>query len=512
MESLSSSVDAARIAWTDGSAALLSLTPVQEGMRRARLRNWKKGRRSVDLAARRLGKSHGYVADVDAFARGNADSLQKYAASTSISVRDFILPIFRAVLEDCPKDLQPIWNEQRGEMLYRNGSVVMIHGCDTVEKAWRLRGMSCDRAFVDEAAFIKLLEYVCESILIPQLMTTDGHIQLGSSAPDTPAAPYVAYLCHAAGFDEVDLSRLNALPSGDHGTLVKRVLYDATHIPRDRIDEFVNEAGGKHSTTARREYFCEVVIDESRAVVPEIAHGADQIFLDVDIVPEHRAKYVGWDTGHLDLTIGAFGYYDQRNRVVVVEDECVIQRATSFDIAQAGKDMEVILWGADPEHPCVQCARGYGCLLHTPRDRVADAPPMVLADMMRYGYQCRSPRKDAEASIQRLRDAVKDRKLRISSKCKTIRQHLEGAVWNVSGKDMERVAAVGTEVGHHFDGLDALRYLLDSVDTSFDATPPPNPEKGGGYGLLASQGTQSGLGKLTMSPRRALSSRIRGGR
>lgn len=500
-------VDAARIAWTDGTAALLGLSPVQQEMRAQRLRNWKTGRRSTDLAARRLGKSHGYVADADAFARANHDSIQKYAASTGISVRDFILPIYRDVLEDCPEDLRPVWNEVRGEMRYACGSVVMIHGCDTQEKANRLRGMSCDRAYVDEAGFVRILEYVIESVLMPQFLTTDGRIAIGSSAPETPSHPFVAYLCQAAGVH--DVGELNQLGSGNFGTLIKRILTDATHIPRERIEEFIREAGGRASTTCRREYFCEVVLDESRAVVPEIAHAAE-IFVEVDIVPEHRAKYVAWDTGHHDLTVGAFGYYDRRNECTVIEDEAVIIHATTLDVAQTGKDMEAILWGPAAGVICRQCEHGE-CLRHQPRDRVADAPLMVLGDLTRYGYHCRAPSRDADASISRLRDAVRDRKIRISPKCRTIRAHLEGAIWKPNGADMERVPKIGTAPAHHYDGLDALRYLLDVVDTEFDPTPAPDPMKGGGYSLLEQSVKPSGLGKLTLSPRRANSARLRRG-
>jgi hypothetical protein len=354
--------------------------------------------------------------------------------------------------------------------------------------------MPCDRAYVDEAGFIAILRYVVESVLLPQLLTRDGRLVMGSSAPESPEHPFVGYLCAAAGVsNSAALNRLN----GDHGELIKRTIHDADprFIPPERIAEFCREAGGASSTTWRREYECEIVLDESRAVVPEIAYAPPELWTMPPVIPQHRDRYVGWDTGHQDMSVGAFGYYDRSLGAVVIEAEAVVVSATVKDVVQKGLDTEAVTWGQVP-----------------PFDRVMDAPDMVRAEAAEQGYPCRSPRKDREASIFRLRDAVRDGTLRIGPNCPTIRAHLEGAVWNQSGREYDRVPRIGGTSGHHYDGLDAVRYLLDVVQPDHDPTPPPDPRLGGGWALLEQVSRGSGLSTLTQSPRKRAMVRARNGR
>lgn len=471
--------EAAAIAWASGDAALMRLTPVQQDIRDAREQVWQRSRLCVELASRRLGKSHEFVCDADAWARAHDRQIIKYAAATGVSVRDFILPIFFQVLRDCPEHLLPVWHVTDGQWVYPNGSTITIVGCDDKRKADHLRGPACDRAYIDEAAFIPILDYVVQSVVMPMFVTRpNGRVVLGSSAPESPAHPFAAYVKAAQ----------------DEGVLICKTIYDATHIADATIAEFCREAGGEHSTTWRREYLCEIVVDEARAVLPEMATAARDVFVDEPVTPKHRDLYVGWDTGHKDLTVGAFGYLDYGHDRLVVEAEAVVERATVADIVQMGLDMERVLWAGV-----------------TPRARTADAPPLVLAEMAAQGYGCIAAGKAAEASLGRLRDVLRDRKLHVSSACPTIREHMVSAVWAVNGSDYERRPRRGNKPAHHFDGVDAVRYMLDPVDWYRDPTPPPDPRLGGGWGLMAERSRSlPGMGSLTLSPRRALTARARG--
>lgn len=349
-----------------------------------------------------------------------------YAAPTMKMAREIIVPHMTALLEDCPGDMAPTFSKAELTWTYPNGSRIILAGCDN-GNAERLRGTSMDLGIVDEAGFIDDLRYVVQSILMPQLMTTDGRIFMASTPAKSPVHDFTGY----------------CLEAESEGRYAHRTIYDAPHISDAIAAEFMLESGGEDSSDWRREYLAEVVVDEDSAVLPEFTKHADSIVQAVD-PPPFRDNYVSIDAGFHDLTVALFGYWDFPRARLVVEDERVFQHAHSAEIAPAILNAERDLWGDKPPHV-----------------RVLDSDAIVRADMGReHGLVCRLPRKDDKhAAINALRMALAGGQVVVNPRCTTLIAHCKGAVWNRSRSSFERSGTFG-----HFDAVDSLVYLWRTIE------------------------------------------------
>jgi len=416
-------------------------------------------RRFVLNCARRWGKSWFACVLCLMFAFQRPKAQVRYAAPTQRMVRKIILPIMRELLEDCPEDLRPRWNSQEGVWSFPNGSEIHIAGCDN-GGADALRGTSTDLAVIDEAGFIDDLDYLIQSVLMPQLLTVDGRLFIASTPSPSPDHAYSEYCDEAQS----------------NGAYYHATIYDAPHISAEQREEFFREAGGERSIAARREYFAERVVDASRVVVPEFAALEAAIVVDDWPRPEHFYTWVGGDIGFVDLAVFALSYVDFRAGLLIIEDEVEAQRAKSTDInvMVARKERELGYVGE-----------------RRPRLRVIDAALITVADMdervdVVKGERARrdqvgpevhemvwtvASKDDADAALNALR--VDLRRIRIHRRCKTIISHLRNGIWNRARSSYERVERNG--VRHHFDGIDAVKYLNRHVDLRLNPFPllPP---------------------------------------
>lgn len=391
------------------------------------------GRVFVLCCSRRWGKSMLGCALAIETAIGQPGAHIKYAAPTMKMAREIVVPHMTALLDDCPTDLAPSFSKAELSWSYPNGSRVLLAGCDS-GNAERLRGTSMDLGIVDEAGFIDDLRYVVQSILMPQLMTTNGRIFMASTPAKSPVHDFTTYCLEAEA----------------QGRYEHRTIYDAPHITDDIAAEFMLESGGEMSSDWRREYLAEVVVDEDSAVLPEFTRKADDIIQEVP-TPPFRDCYVSIDAGFHDLTVALFAYYDFPNARLVIEDERVFQHAHSAEIAPVILDTERALWGEKPPHV-----------------RVLDSDAIVRADMGReHGLVCRLPRKDDKhAAVNALRMALAAGQVIVHPRCKTTIAHCKGAVWNRQRTSFERSGTFG-----HFDAVDALVYLWRTVDRNRNPFP-----------------------------------------
>jgi hypothetical protein len=404
-------------------------------------------RRFVVECARRWGKSWFACVLAVMYALQRPGAQIRYAAPTQRMVRKIITPLMRDILEDCPEEMRATWNSQEGVWRFPNGSEIHVAGCDN-GGADALRGTSTDLAIVDEAGFVDDLEYLVQSVLLPQLLTVDGRMLLISTPSVSPDHAWTHYCEEAEKAD-----------SYYHATI-----YDAPHISAEQREEFFREAGGEHTVAARRELLAERVVDETRAVVPEFAP------LEKELVrewprPEYFNTFVSGDIGFVDLAVFALGYVDFHAAKLVVEDEVSMQRSKSTDINVAVARKERALWGTQ-----------------RPKLRVIDAAAITVADMDErvnvetgeratkddrgtdvHAMDWQLAQKDeADAALNALRLAIGERRVIINPRCKTIVAHLRGGIWNKSRTSYERVERGG--VRHHFDGIDAVKYLVRHAD------------------------------------------------
>jgi len=357
----------------------------------------------------------------------------RIAAPTRKMVTAITLPHLRDIMEDAPPDLAPEYKVQDAAWVFPNGSEIHAAGCDG-GGAERLRGVSTDLAIVDEAGFVDGLSYVVNDVLLPQTITTGGRLLLVSTPPRSPAHPFRSY-CERA--DAV-------------GSYLKRTIHDAPHVTPELVEEYCRESGGVESTTWRREYLAEFVTDEERAVIPEFQRVEKEIVLEVE-PPPYRDCYVSLDVGFYDLSFCVLGYLHFDLGKLVIEDEVVLSRSTSQDINRTISAKQQELWGEK-----------------APLSRIVDASAITIADLGdEGGGWCMARKDDRIAALSKLRVAIANREILIHPRCSQLISHLRHATWNKSRTSYERSADHG-----HFDGVDALKYLIRGVD--FTRSPYPD--------------------------------------
>ena len=362
-----------------------------------------------------------------------------YAAPTQNDARDIAENEVTALLEGPGGQRTPYrYNVQRLRWTFPNGSYIQLAGCDGSNRN-RLRGRTRDLIIIDEAAFVDDLTYIVESILEPQLLTTSGVLIMSSTPPETPEHPYRSYAMNAkaAADDSYDQCTLD----------------EVEHVTAEQREAAIAKAGGRAATTCRREYFCEFVTEEKRALVPEfIAH---RKFVEQEVErPRHFDAYTVVDTGFNDLSVAGLCYYHFALGALVVEHEVVMRHASGGAVGRAILAKEHEVWGT-----------------RVPTRRWADASLQTIADM-RDGSAKRdaegnvleqgiafamAEKQDAVAAHQRLRTAVEQHRLIIHPRCTTTLAHLEYGIWNKQGTDFERIDGPN---GHHFDAVAMLRYAV----------------------------------------------------
>lgn len=403
-------------------------------------------RRVVLLEGRRRGKTRHLVVREFQKALKKPKVRIPYAAKTWESALAYVMPEARMLIENAPPDQRP--TIVGGEIRFHNGSLIVVSGSHTIPNADNLRGSDADEVVVDEGGFNDVLDYLCNDVLQPQLIKTDGMMIIASSAPLSPSHPFVAHVKRA--------KLRNAL--------VLRPTTGAPHLTEAAIDAFAEEVGGKGSTTWAREGLCEIVTDESRAVIPEWRHGKATCTGTVPL-REHRHHYLAADLGYNDGTCVLAGWVDwlgtpETGPRLIVNGERVLERPTSFEVQKAAAELEV-----ETE------AKG------KVRRRVADAHKITVADLRRLHGRLRDPegekaawqlprKDDLEGAVNQVRLLVRRGQLVIDPKCVRLLDDINDAVWDLARKKFDQVSETW-----HYDALAALVYLVRTADLTLCPEP-----------------------------------------
>ncbi len=359
----------------------------------------------------------------------------RYAAPTQAALKNIIRPIMRRILSDCPQHLKPRWYTQDKMYVFPNGAEFHISGCNNGH-AENLRGTDAGIAIVDEAGFVDDLAYVVDDILMPQLLTTGGRLILSSTPPRSPAHEFTDFAQNA--MSEGNYSEYNIHKAG---------------YPKELVAEFCKEAGGENSTTWKREYLCQFVVDETYAVVPE---WRDAYVLDYpkDELFQFYHLYEAMDVGGRDKHAVLFWYYDFRHSKTVIEDEWVIDGPTMTTelIAQTVKAKEAERWNGRPVYR-----------------RIADNNNVILLNDLGSLHDLHfsaTSKDDLQAMVNELRLHVSSGRLIVHPRCKQTIGCLKNAVWTEKRDQFARLSAYG-----HFDALAALIYLIRNLDVNSNPIP-----------------------------------------
>lgn len=399
-------------------------------------------------ASRRLGKSYGLVILAIEECLKKEGIIVKFLQPEAKMIRINILPIFDEVLADCPKDLLPTYSSIDSTYTFTNGSKIQFAGTDN-KNYEKLRGGNCHLAIIDEAGFCTDLKHIIKYILTPTTMRTKGRIILSSTTPPHPDHEFIEYMNAAE----------------ESGRLIRKTIYDARDDDKNTIsdhkitDEMIADIikdlpNGEDDESFRTEYLCEIIYNSNDAVIPEFNK-----FVQLDTVvnwpkPAYCDKYVSMDIGFKDLTFIIFGYYDFDHALFVVEDEITIsgQEVSAKNISELIKQKEEELW-----------TNRFSGEIEKPYIRIADNNLILLNDLrMTYGVHFNHTDKhNKEAFINKLKIWIQDRRIIINPKCVKLISHLKHATWDKTRKEFKR--APSEQGSHHYDGVDALAYLIRNL-------------------------------------------------
>lgn len=386
--------------------------------------------------ARRFGKTTIMLMVAISFAIKHPQSQIRFAAPTQKNLKKILHPIFKWITQDCPKHLRPRYMSQDQVWVFPNGSEIHVSGTDNGHYE-NLRGTTAHLCLLDEVGFIDDLDYVMRSVLMPQTLTTGGTTLMASTPPKTPAhdAYAIAMECEASGWYK------------------KYTIYDNKSLSQSTIDKFAKEAGGFTSTTFKREYMGQFIVDQELQIIPE--WNSEYI---LNTIPDEYRKYyhnyVSMDLGVKDFTAVLFGYYDFRRAKMIVTDELTMAGAamTTLTLKDAIIEKERDNFGNLPVYR-----------------RVADNNNLLLLQDLGSMHQIHfaPTNKDSlDAMVNEVRMFVNEGRLHVDPKCTMLIGCLKYGIWDAKHKEFGRAT-----VYRHFDHLASLIYMIRNLDQSTNPIP-----------------------------------------
>jgi hypothetical protein len=344
----------------------------------------------------------------------------------------------RAILADCPEDLKPRWSTQDSCFIFPNGSEWHIAGTDK-DNAEKLRGTGADLAIIDEPGSMPDLVYVANDILLPQTMDNGGRMILIGTPAKTPGHPYTRFCAEAEA----------------EGAYIKQTIWDNTWITPEQRDRYAKAVGGYDSTTWKREFECEDIIDESLAVIPEFTEARRKECVREFEIPEYRTRFEAMDVGWGHFTVNLFAYYDFQRAKLCIEDEVVIRKMATDDLAREIKNKEALLWGDAKVH-----------------GRWSDVAPQLIHDLsVKHSIHFVPTEKDdLHTQVNKARVWVKQGRIEIHPRCRTLITHLSSAIWN-----KQRTTFQESDEHGHYDAVAAFIYLVRNCPEHVNPFPVMKP-------------------------------------
>lgn len=447
--------------WEMGELSWL-LTDVQKDMKNSVFNDTT--RTSVIVCSRRLGKTWLMVTLALEQCLSKPNSIVKFLLPKQKDAKTIIQPLMREITETCPVELRPDYSTQDKIYRFHNGSEIHLGGSDL--SAESLRGTRADLVLIDEAGFVNDLLYTIRSILSPTIRTTRGRMILASTPSRDPQHEFIQHFMN---------------PYKASGRLRIYDIYQNPNFTPEIIEEIIEEyPRGEEDPDFRREYLCQVFVDEETTICPEFSMNKDNIIFNDETAPElpdFRDFYVGMDIGHKDLTVALFGYYDFKNATLVITDELVMNgpTMTTEDLVEGIRSKEKIRFYDEKTKE-----------QHKAYLRVMDVDLGLQQDLkLLHDLNFITSRKDGkQGAINEMRMWVAKGRVKIHERCKHLIYHLEYGQWNDKRTDFKRMPDTPDKSvrGGHVDGIPALYYLIRNVQTSKNPFPF-------GYGLNINENT-----------------------
>lgn len=394
----------------------------------------------VILCSRQWGKTFLLVCAAISFCLKNEKQVVKYGAAFLTDLNEFVIPAFNKILSTCPESLKPEYKASKNKYIFQNGSEIHLIGLD--KNPNKIRGASLGMVVLDEAAFASKLRYIFDNVIMPA--TThfpDCKIIMGSTPPMSPDHDFVEFINEAK----------------QKNTISHYTIDDNPLISEANKNRLIEAAGGRNSSTARKEYFCEVIIDETLAIIPEFDKERHVKQILRDDYFQYYLKYTSQDMsgGANDKHVILSAFYDFQEAKLKVLGERIIEPhdVTSESIAAATFELESEVFDK-----------------HKIKKRISDNNniPMLrdLSSIHKCSYIPVKKDNSKEAMVSRLRLAFQNDQIEIDPKCEFLIGSLETCLWNNKRSEFARSKTYG-----HADAIDALIYMLISINKQKNPIP-----------------------------------------
>ena len=412
----------------------------------------------VNEWARRVGKSFALGVIAVETALRNGGCRINWFQNTSTSVRKSAVPTLDKICFDAPPDCKGSFNSQLGAFVFPNGARIYIFGANTQDDADMARGGDDPiLTIADEAGFMDWLKYLLKSIVRHgmRLVRREPHagrshygmILVASSTPKDPEHHFV------------ELANLNEV----YGSYLKKTIFD-TEDPEREISEAATEDGltveqYKETEAFQREMLCVRVVLAGALVFPSF-HRKKELIVREWPRPVGFERYVQKRVS-LDLGGGSaksdkcgllYGYVDFIAAKVVIEDEKLMTKPNTAQLAEEYKTHEAELW---PEMDRISRC------IDDPQGRTV----LDLWELHRISTE-KATKNDRDASIRLVDTLMQGERLVIHPRCVQLRAQLLKAKKTKQGNDFDR-----SEEHSHFDLCASLMYFVR--DLSLTANPYP---------------------------------------
>lgn len=341
-------------------------------------------------------------------------------------LRTILIPTFEALAETKP-DTIVIDHIPSQKMYYDqlNKGKVHYRGLDLKKNS--LRGNYADLVIIEECQNVRDLAYQWNYV-VKQLFRHRPYpmaIFVGTP-PKTPDHDWVEIM---------EIAKLND------------AYVEATIDEHDMMNEEEKAFMMKDITedAKLREYYCKIVIDRTKAIIPEWKEEYE-IEVPKNDLWQFYDTYEAMDLGIVDLTVCLYGYYEFAKARLVIEDEMVMNgpEMTTDILADALREKEQELW---PDKEVYYRASDTDNLLLL----------QDLATLHGISFAC-TTKDTLEAMVNQVRLWVKEGRVVVHPRCKQLLGCLRSGLW-----DDRRKAFARSKVFGHYDALAALVYMVRNV-------------------------------------------------
>ncbi len=436
-------------------------------------------------SGRQRGKSLFELSILDQGAREWATSKGRWCGLTAETATGIISQAYDDYFVTCPKPLKPQW--EGPDLVYpHNGSLIYVIGTDA--KSFR-RGRGFGRISIDvrdEYGFYQ------------RPLEVDAALDAGLSVPGPSGKPGRAYYGTTPSDSPAHESNAVAETHLARGAYDHETLYDNPRVDAEAVIRGIMEKTGQTreqvlaSTSFRREYKGERVVEERRAAVPRwtTMRGPDPTKHNLVVElqrPEYFDIYEALDPGKkTDPHAALIAWFDFARQLLYFEYELELAsvRHTVADIARELKALETKAFGANQWDGTLfgaaEWQEKYAELPEYLQEVVSDRAPRqpflrvgdnddLLLNTLNNEHGIAifpTAKHDKHLAVDDFNELVTLGRIKVHPRCVRLIAQLGGTIWNEKRTEWVRTAA------DHGDLLDDAIYIARNVLWHRDPRPP----------------------------------------